>query len=224
MMKIKVIIPNYGMNRNTLDEREAMLSRSVSEGVKISVDCIEEGPAVVQRHTDEINAAVPLIRQGSGAEREGYDAVVVYCFSDVAVSALREHVAIPVIGPGEASLAVASMISNRFLVITTTEVNIPRTYRRLMSSPVAREKMAGIKSLEIGVQGLRDCPRKTMENLRSVIRGFQKEEYFDAVILGCLGMAEYGDPLMKEFGVKIIDPAFVALAYAEMSVRLNLGG
>ncbi|NLW76870.1 MAG: hypothetical protein GXY18_10670 [Methanomicrobiales archaeon] len=201
-----------------------MLSRTVSEGVKISVDCIDEGPAVVQSHTDEVDAAVSVIRQGVRAGHEGYDAVVVYCFSDVAVPALREHVSIPVIGPGEVSLAVASMISNRFLVITTTEANIPRTYRRLMANPIAREKMVSVRSLEISVQGLRDCPQKTVGSLRDVIRGYRKEDSFDTVVLGCLGMAEYGDPLMKELDVRIIDPAFVALAYAEMAVRLNLRG
>ena len=50
------------------------------------------------------------------AEKEGYDAIVIYCFSDVGIDAIRENVRIPVIGPGETSLAAASMICNRFTV------------------------------------------------------------------------------------------------------------
>jgi len=35
-------------------------------------------------------------------------------------------------------------------------------------------------------------------------------------------MAGYGEMLEKELPVKVIDPAFIAPAYAEMSVRLGL--
>ena len=34
--------------------------------------------------------------------------------------------------------------------------------------------------------------------------------------------AEYGDALEQEFGIKVIDPAFLAVAWAEMAARLNL--
>ena len=49
-----------------------------------------------------------------------------------------------------------------------------------------------------------------------------RQEQADGVILGCLGMASYGAMLEKELPVKVFDPAFIALAYAEMSVRLGL--
>ena len=49
-----------------------------------------------------------MVKESIRAEKEGYDAIVIYCFSDVGIDAIRENVRIPVIGPGETSLAVAS--------------------------------------------------------------------------------------------------------------------
>ena len=120
-MRIKVLIPNSGMDRKTLNARETMLSRAVSTETEISVDCIQSGPVSIESVTDEVFAGPLLLQEAIRAEREGYDAFVVYCFSDLAITALRENVDIPVIGPGECALAAADILSNKFCVITTVE-------------------------------------------------------------------------------------------------------
>lgn len=133
-MRIKVLIPNSGMDRKTLNARETMLSRAVSTETEISVDCIQSGPVSIESVTDEVFAGPLLLQEAIRAEREGYDAFVVYCFSDLAITAIRENVDIPVIGPGECALAAADILSNKFCVITTVEGNVSRTYRRLMQT------------------------------------------------------------------------------------------
>lgn len=87
-MKIKVVIPNSGMSRGTLNARELMLSHAVSPAVIISVDCIPSGPRAIESNTDEVLAGSMLIDAAVQAERDGYDAFVVYCFSDLAVDAI----------------------------------------------------------------------------------------------------------------------------------------
>ena len=119
-MKIKVIIPNSGMDRETLNARERMLSRAVSKETIISADCIQLGPESIESNTEEALAAVEVIKRCIAAERDGFDAVIIYCFSDLAIDAARENVSIPVIGPGEVTLSAAGMLSNRFTVVTTT--------------------------------------------------------------------------------------------------------
>ena len=47
-MDIKVIIPNSGMDRATLDERERMLSFYAWPETNISVDCIDGGPESIE--------------------------------------------------------------------------------------------------------------------------------------------------------------------------------
>lgn len=95
---------------------------------------------------------------------------MIYCFSDVGIDAIRENVRIPVIGPGETSLAAASMICNRFTVLTSESINIPRTYRRLMRNGIAREKMAAVRALDIPIGELRTNPEATEKYLKAVCK------------------------------------------------------
>lgn len=222
IIKIKVVIPNSGMEEQTLKAREEMLAKAVSEGTQISVECIPSGPESVESETDEILAAPYLLAAARKAQNEGYHALVVYCFSDLSVDALRENVRIPVIGPGETALATAQMISNRFTVVTTAKKNVSRTIRRLEKNPISRLKMAGVREIGVPVSELRENPEVTQQCLREVCRQAVEEDGSDTLILGCLGMAEYGEVLEKEFAVKVIDPAFLAVAWAELSARLGL--
>ena len=221
-MKIKVVIPNSGMDRETLDARERMLSRALPAGTEISVDCIPSGPRSIESNTDEILAGPLMVQAAIQAEREGYSAFVVYCFSDLAVAAIRENVSIPVTGPGETALAAADMLSNRFSVITTVERNISRTYRRLLQNPVAQRKMVSVRALDLPVVQLREDPAVTCGRLKQVCRQAVEQDGADTVVLGCLGMAQYGEEVERACDIKVIDPAFLAVAWAELSARLDL--
>ncbi len=221
-MKIKVIMPDKAMDRKTLDDREVMLSKALSPDVEISVDCIKKGPDELDCNTDEAFAAAELVKECIKAEKDGFDAIVVYCFSDVGIDAIRENVKIPVIGPGETTLSVANMLCNRFTVITTESINIPRTYRRLMRNGIAREKMTSVRALDIPIAELRVNPEATGKYMKNLCEKAVKEDRVDGIILGCLGMASYGDMIEKELPVKVFDPAFIAIAYAEMCVRVGI--
>ncbi|MCD8125157.1 MAG: aspartate/glutamate racemase family protein [Lachnospiraceae bacterium] len=221
-IRIKVIMTDKAMRRETMNERERMLRGALSSDAEVSVDCIQRGPDELDCNTDEAFAAPEMVRESIRAEREGYDAIVIYCFSDVGLDAMRENVRIPVIGPGETSLAVANMLCNRFTVLTSESVNIPRTYRRLMRNGIAREKMAAVRALDVPIGELRVNPQATEDCLRAVCRKAVEEDRADGIILGCLSMAGYGSILEQELPIKVIDPAFTAVAWAELCVRLGL--
>lgn len=221
-IRIKVIIPNSGMDRPTLNQREQMLSKALSSDVHLSVDCIERGPRSIESNTDEALASAEVLKACIDAQDQGFDAVVVYCFSDLAVEAARENMRIPVVGPGEVAMSAAAMISERFSVVTTTEENVRRTRRRLMKNAIARERMAAVRALDIPVAQLREDPEATQKYLERLCAAAVQEDGIDTIVLGCLGMAQYGDRLEKEFDIKVIDPAFLAVAFAELAVRTEL--
>ena len=97
-----------------------------------------------------------------------------------------------------------------------------RTYRRLMRNGIAREKMASVRALDIPIGELRSNPKATEEYLRKVCKKAVEEDRADGIILGCLGMAGYGKQMENELPLKVIDPAFIAVAYAELCVRTGL--
>lgn len=221
-MRIKVLMTDKAMDRPTMDDRERMLSAALSSGTEISVDCIKRGPDELDCHTDEAFAAPELVKMAIQAERDGFDAIVIYCFSDVGLDACRENVRIPVIAPGETTLAVAQTLCSRFVVVTGASWNIPRTYRRMMRNAIAREKMAAVLALDIPSAEMRVNPTATRDHLEAVCKDAVERYSADGVILGCLGMAGYGADLEAKYPVKVLDPAFIAVAYAELCVRLGL--
>ena len=196
------------MQRPVMDDRERMLSAAVSPRTEISVDCIRKGPDELDCHTDEAFAAPELVKMAIKAEKDGYDAIVIYCFSDVGLEALRENVKIPVIAPGEVTLSVAQTLCSRFVVVTGAGWNIPRTYRRMMRNCIAREKMQAVLALDIPAEKMRVNPNATREHLELVCEEAVGKYQADGVILGCLGMAGYGDELERKYPVKVLDPAF----------------
>ncbi len=221
MRKIKVLIPNAGMPRETLDERANMLSAPLDAGTQVCVDCISGGPETIESHTDEILAERDILQGALAAEREGFDAFVIYCFSDPGLLACRELVSIPIVGPGEASLSLATTLAHSYSVITTRPDNVLRTRMRLEKSPYA-VSLKSVRSLGIDVASLREDEAATRQALESACRLCVEEDGSGAIVLGCLGMASYGEKISKELGVPVLDPAFIAVATAEMLIKLGI--
>ena len=218
-IRIKVIIPNSGMDEQTLECRREMLQQYVSSDCSVSVECIEGGPVSIESNSDEVLAGEYLLRQAIRAEQAGFHAVVVYCFSDLGIHALRENLTIPVVGPGALTIATADLLSVRFTVVTTAEKNLPRTLRRLQGNAVCRNKMVAVRPMNIPVEDLRKDETVTKRYLENVCRQAIEVDGADTVLLGCLGFAGYGLELQKELGITILDPATLSLAYAEAWAR-----
>lgn len=119
-MRLKVIIPNSGMDRDTLLQREKMLSAFAMPSTEISVECIAHGPESIESAYDEILAGPYVIQQAVEAEKAGFDAVIVYCGSDPAVAAAR-NIKHSGNWPGKVSKLVAMDISYRYSVLTVLD-------------------------------------------------------------------------------------------------------
>src|SRR5918992_488875 len=77
----------------------------------------EHGPQTIEGPLDAALGAAGML-EVVGAYTEPFDAVVVACFSDPGVAALRRLVRVPVIGIGAASFTQAAFISERFAIVT----------------------------------------------------------------------------------------------------------
>jgi allantoin racemase len=222
MLRIKVIIPNAGMDRPTLDDRERMLSAGVSEATGISVNCIKEGPKSVESDVDEVLVGPEILKEVVQARKDSFDAVVIYCFSDPALHAARQAVDIPVVGPGEASLALAGLLGYKYSVITTLKGNIPRTEMRLRERGMNKLSLVSVRSLDIPVVDLREDSEYTKQKLMEVCMEAIEKDGAEMIILGCLGLAGYGIPVQEKYSIPVIDPAFVSVGMAELLAKLKI--
>jgi allantoin racemase len=222
MTKIKVIIPNSGMAKATLEDREKMLSRAVSSNTVISVNCIDRGPLSVESVIDEVLVAPEIIRRTVNAEDDGHDAVVIYCFSDPGLTAAREAVHIPVVGPGETSMAVACMLGHQISVITTLTGGISRVRMKLKQSGFDMNRLSSVRGLDIPVVNLRENAQLTIDRITEVVEIAVAQDGAEVIVMGCLGLAGYGDEAESRFNVPVIDPSFLAVSTAEMFAKLGI--
>lgn len=221
-MRIRVVIPNSGMSKSTLEARAEMLSQAAGPGTVVEAVCISKGPTSIESFYDVELAAPEILTQVSEASCQGADAVIVYCFADPAIEAAREISPIPVIGPGQASLLAAAGLSSKFSIVTTTPKIIPLIEALIQRSGINPARVASIRSIGVSVAGLARNDQRIYRLLVEEGGKAISKDGAQTVVLGCLSLAGLGGSLGKKLGVPVIDPSYLAVRAAEMMVHLRL--
>lgn len=190
-------------------------------GTEVDSVGIERGPSSIECRYDEILAIPEIVKRVKEAEEEGIDACVVNCFGDPGVRASREVVKIPVLGPCEASLHVASTMCDRFSVITvlSSVASLIEENARIYG---LSDKLVSVRAVDIPVLDLHQDNETTGKALYEEGKKALDEDGAEVLILGCTGMTGMADRLSKELGVHVIDPLPTAVKLAEMLAGLGL--
>lgn len=222
LMRLKVIIPNNGMDEQTLKDREEMLSSIARPDTIISVDCISHGPVSIESAYDEVLVGPELVQRCIQAERDGFDSIVIYCLSDPAVNACREMVHIPVIGPGQVSMAVASSLGYKFSILTVLDETISKSEESVRHSGVDPSRLVSVRSIQMPVVNVRKDISTTIDKLVEVGNLCVELDRSHVLILGCLGFAGMSKQVATKVGVPVIDSAFLSVNFAEMLYKQQL--
>jgi len=218
-MKIMVINPNT--SESMTDHLRAELTRIKRSDTTLTVVCPDQGPETIECSYDEACAIPPTLAFVKKANQEGYDAVILACFSDPGLDAAKEISEIPVIGMEESALHMAAMLGARFSIITPRRERIPNrrehVYMRGMD-----HFLASVRSLDLSVAETDADPKRTKKRVLQVAKAAAEEDGAEVVILGCAGMAGYAPELESKLGIRILDPSAVALKVAEAMVDLGL--
>jgi allantoin racemase len=216
-MRILVVNPN---TTASMTEKIGLAARRVaSVGTEIVAVNSADGPASIEGFYDEaisLAGMLAVIR-----ERKDFDAVVIACFDDTGLDAARCLTDKPVIGIGEAAYHMASMISNKFSVVTTLARSVPALEHNLhrygLIARCARVRSSEVAVLELELPGSDACNRISAEIGRAIA-----EDRAEAIVLGCAGMADLADALAKEHGLPVLDGVSCAVGLAEAMVRLRI--
>jgi len=217
-LKIKVLVPVAADTWNKDVER---LSRAAADnGTEIFVENVTRGPVSIESMYDEAWAAMPILEGVAQAAREGYDAVIVYCFGNPAIEAAKEMAAIPVIGIGEAGQVVAMPLGDRLGIISTVDGAVPRHWRKAQTIGTA-SKVVSIRPLNIPVVEYTD-KEKVRQRAFGLVRKMIEEDGVDVIVLGCGSLTSLGPEIQAEFNLPVIIPAAAAVKLAELYVRLGI--
>ncbi len=218
-IRILIINPNTSLSMtNHIREELLPLKRPDTE---LTVACPDKGPETIESAYDEAYAAPPTLELVKKANIEGYDAVVIACFSDPGLHAAREISNIPVIGIEESSLHVAAMLGAKFSIMTPRRTRIPAK-REEVHIRGMDHFLASVRSLDLSVAETDADPERTKQRVFEAATQAVQEDGAEVIILGCAGMAGYAPELEKKLNIKVIDPTAVALKIAEALVDLGL--
>ncbi len=193
----------------------------------IEFEGIDEGKDPLITFSDVEFNLPGLLNRVVLAEKEGYKAVIIGCFGDPGLIAARQLVSIPVIGPGETALAVASTLGNRILLIEPAK-DLVYVTERMAYAYGYRDKVVGIRSLD--EKGAEACITRSEEGVRhaaeTCLKGM-RETGAHIIILGCIGLCWMVDEIshfLKKSGIScpIIEPGITSMEYAKMLLRLEL--
>ncbi|MCV9999754.1 aspartate/glutamate racemase family protein [Pararhizobium sp. YC-54] len=216
-MKILVINPNTTASMTSKINEAAV--RVARPDTQIIAANSQSGPRSIQGFLDVALCMAGLLEEAT--RHDDIDAVVVACFDDTGVDALRALLDVPVVGIGEAAYHAASMISNKFTVITTLARSVPGLEANLSRYGLAT-RCARVRATDIPVLKLEERDPKTLARIRDEIKMAIDQDMAEAIVLGCAGMADLMDELSAEFGLPVVDGIACAVAMAEALVSAGL--
>jgi allantoin racemase len=214
-MRILIINPN---SDTAMEEKIlASGSRVAASGTTVHCQSVADAPPFIEDYLDELLAGPGMVNLLRRTEPE-YDAFIVACHSDVNIEVLREQTDKPVVGIGDASMKLATMLGHRFSVIQTTDHSVP------MKEDVVRRY--GLADHCASVRSVDESSLLPMsEQIAQAARLALSNDGAETLILGCAGCAGcagLAEKLTAELGVPVLDGVACAVKVAEAFLSCGL--
>lgn len=194
--------------------------------IKLETVFLDKGNSSIECGYDEALAAPYVLQKVKWAQENGYDAVVIDCFIDVALDAARELACIPILGACQSSCSLAARLGGRFSIISILP-DMDRPIRANIAKYGLNNNLVSIPVINVPVLGL----QKNFDSLiKKVVKIAEKAVLKDgarALVFGCTGMSPIVNTVQKNLkdkgvDIPIIEPlraaVFDAIAWVMMGV------
>lgn len=222
--RIKVIVP-IAMDAAGVANRALQLPADlVAPGFKPEFAAVKWGAALGDSYHDMLLMDWTVFQAGIHAEDEGYAGVLIDTVSDSGLRALRSRLSIPVVGPGEAALAMAMTLGKRFTILTMWEEWFP-LYEKILTDYGWWDRLASMRSIDTRpdvTELLAGKEEVIFEKLRAVAESAIAEDGADVIVLGSTTMHQSAAYLAGVLPVPVINPGQVAYKHLETLITLGL--
>lgn len=182
-----------------------------------------KGPASIEGFSDGVTAAfalAQLIREIEQNPKQRPSAYVIACFDDTGLDAARELTDAPVIGIGEASCHVATLLGQRFIVMTSLARSISIIENNLDTYGL-NKRCSGVFASGIPVLQLEQDPNAYSQVVDASRRALECTNA-EVLVLGCAGMSRWVAKMEDDLGVPVIDGVRAGIKLATSLVELSL--
>ena len=212
-MQILIINPNSSESMTSIIQEAA----NNYSGGEFEVKCLSNGkaPDFIESYEDQIKAAPGMIQMLRDNE-DKYDAFIIACHCDPNLDTLKEITSKPVIGIGEASMKIASMLGHRFSVISASLDSIPNK-EALIRRYHLQDLLASIKIAQPNKDGNVDN-----EKYLSAAAAAINEDMAEVIVLGCACMSGLDKYIQDKLGAPVLDGVVCALIIASGLVKYGV--
>jgi len=199
-----------------IERRRAFLQEKAEVGTEIEVRSVARGTASIESAYDAAIVVPYILESLREAEREGADAVIVGCFSDPGLDALREVVKVPAVGPGMAAMMLALQLGNRLSIIAPNEKGSGHSAAYVRQLGI-HSRYASTRGMGLSVVDLARAHNEALERIVSVGQRCVDEDGAQVLVLGCMSMAFLGIDahVQQRLGVPVVSPVIASLKAAE---------
>ena len=212
---MKVLIINPNTDQATTSAIQAVAEKYVGERYEVVCKSAAGGPHFIATYEHQVQAAAGMIALVRQNENE-VDAFIVACHADPNLDCLKEITAKPVVGIGEASMKLASMLGHNFSVISPVQHSIPNK-----EAMVAKYHLSGALA-SVRAPEPKAAPASMAEELLQAASVAIEKDQAEVIVLGCAGMAGLDRALQEKLGVPVLDSVVCALIVAEGLVRYGV--
>jgi allantoin racemase len=211
-MKILLINPNSDAE---MTEQIQKTAENYANG-EFEVVCTPtpEAPRFIETYEDQIKAApgmIQLLRENEAL----FDAFTIACHSDPNLDVLKEITRKPVVGIGEASMKIASMLGHQFSVISATKHSIP-SKEALIQKYHLKDAVASVRAPPEGTVGT------DLEKYRKAAQSAVDEDMAEVIVFGCAGMTGLDHQLQERLKIPVLDGVICALIIAAGLVKCGV--
>ncbi|RYL92743.1 hypothetical protein EWI07_08745 [Sporolactobacillus sp. THM7-4] len=213
MKKVLVINPNTS---STMTESIRQTVCSFQENINVTVVNPPEGPESLESFYDYHIAAFEIIKLIQ-SRRTNYDGILISCFGDPGLYAVKEISDCLVVGIAEASLSASLLLGKKFSVITALKKAVPMM-----------EDMITQYGFSCRCSGIRPVNLNVLEIENRIFRKFIKvgneclRDGAEVIILGCASMTGLKDRMEEALGVPVIDPVQVGFQVLLMMIKAKM--
>jgi len=212
-VKILIINPNSddSMSKNILESAENFA------GGDFAIACLSTpgAPAFIETYHDQMQAAPGMFQLIKDYENT-VDGFIVACHCDPNLDLLKEATPKPVVGIGEASMKMASMLGHRFSVIAATNHSIP-SKEALIEKYHLTPFLASIRAPEPGPKDLLN-----REMYLKISKQAIEEDMAEVIVLGCAGFAGLDRYIQQNLKIPVLDPTICALIIVSGLAKTNI--
>ena len=219
-----ILVINPNSTREVTDHIDRSLQPyRFAGGPEIVCDTLRTGPPGIETQAHVDGTSERLIQYFAAyPDRHKIAALVLACFSDPGIHAMRETLTAPVFGSAECAYLTAAALGERFGVISILARVVAR-HKRQVRLLGLEHKLAADLPIERGVVALSE-EDATLSRMKEVGRTLVDEHDADVVVMGCAGMARYRNRLEDFLRVPVIDPTQAAVAMAIGVLQQRGGG